>query len=76
MPASVPYPGFARAEGATGRTARPMIARQPRVLQIDFMGTGYLPAAPFAATFVFMTAGVTVKSAERETVWLSVRSVA
>ncbi len=34
------------------------------------MGTGYLPVAPFAATFSYTVGGVTVKSAVRETVWL------
>jgi len=49
MPEIVPYPaGFATAVAAILSTAT---IAQRKVRPIDFMGTGYLPAAPFEATF-------------------------
>src|SRR5882762_4838716 len=72
MPEIVPYPGLAVAEPARTRT---MTMTQPRVLPTDFIGAGYLPVVLSAAA-LFTAGGVTVKSAERETVCLVKRSVA
>lgn len=64
-PEIVPNPGFAAVEAAITRVAT---TTQPRVRNADFMGTGYLPVAPFVATFANIAGGVTEKSAERVTV--------